>query len=159
MTNKQIFSRLLIEFILYIFLSVLLIVLYETHIFSTGTLIGHASTIYIIECAGILLTMALIPLALKSYHLALVRIAISDTSEEERRQSYIRWNEIRLAIFTVIVLLNTSIYYMTRDNICGYCAIMGAIASLFCWPTKDGVKTELEMHSEEGGSNVGAGQE
>ena len=147
MTNKQILRRLRIEYLAFVLLAALLVVLQETHVLAEGVLVGNTTAVYVSECAGILLTIALIPLALKSYHKALLRMAVMD-DDEARRRSYVKWNEIRLAMFVVIVLLNTSIYYATLDNMCGYCAIMGLIASFFCWPTKDGVDAELSMCPE-----------
>jgi len=68
--------------------------------------------------------------------------------DEARRRCYVKWSEVRLAMFVAVVLVNLSVYYMTVDNMCGYCALIGAIASLFCWPTKEGVATELTMKEE-----------
>ena len=147
MSNVQILRRLRIEYIAFVLLAVLLVVLHETHVLPEGLLVGHTTAVYVCECAGILLTIALIPLALKSFHKALLRMALIEDAAA-RRRSYVKWNEIRLAQFVVIVLLNTSIYYATLDNMCGYCAIMGVIASLFCWPTKSGVEVELTMGVE-----------
>ena len=148
MTNQQILRRLRIEFFLYVLLAVLLVVLYETHVFVEGALVGNAGAVYTAESAGILLAVILTPVALKSCHKALVRMAYME-DDEARRRCYVKWSEIRLAMFVAVVLLNISVYYMTVDNMCGYCAIIGVIASLFCWPTKDGVATELTMKEEE----------
>lgn len=147
MTDRQILKRLRWEFVAYVLLSVLLIVLYETHVFYEGALIGNPKGTYIAECAGILLTVSLTPLALKSFHKALLRMARMD-DDAARRRCYVKWSEIRQALFLVVVLLNLSIYYTTMENICGYCALIGAIASLFCWPTLEGVTTELTMKAE-----------
>ena len=147
MTDKQILKRLRIEFFAYVVLAGLLILLYETHVFYEGGLVGNVSGTYMAECAGILLAVALIPLALKSFHKALLRMAGMD-DDAARRRLYVKWNEIRLSMFLVVVLLNLSIYYTTVENICGYCALIGAIASLFCWPTKEGVTIELSMTPE-----------
>lgn len=148
MTNQQILRRLRVEFFLYVLLAVTLVVLYETHVFVEGALVGNAGATYTAESAGILLTVVLTPVALKSFHKALVRMAYMDDAAA-RRRCYVKWSEIRLAMFVAVVLLNISVYYMTVDNMCGYCAIIGVIASLFCWPTKDGVATELTMKEED----------
>jgi len=147
MTNQQILRRLRLEFILYVLLAALLMVLYETHVFVEGSLVGNASGVYVAESAGILLTIVLVPVALKSFHNALVRMVYMD-DDEARRRCYVKWSEVRLAMFVAVVLVNLSVYYMTVDNMCGYCALIGAIASLFCWPTKEGVATELTMKEE-----------
>lgn len=142
MNEKQILLRLRIEYIAYFLLAVVLVVLYETNVFEKGSLAGKTTETYVLECVGIMLTVVFIPLALKSFHLALERMA--EREEPIRRRLYVRWNEIRLAMFVVVVLLNVSIYYATGKDSCGYCAIIGAVASLFCWPpTKKGMRNEL----------------
>lgn len=147
MTNKQILCRLRAEYLAFLLLAAVLVLLHETGVFNKGFLVGNASAVYVTECVGILLTIALIPVALKSFHKALLRMAeVKD--ERLRRRSYVKWNEIRLAMFVVVVVLNTSIYYATSDNMCGYCALMGLVASFFCWPTKNGVEAELSMSAD-----------
>ena len=147
MSNQQILRRLRLEFVAYVLLAVLLVVLYGTHSFAKGALAGHAGAVYAVESAGILLTIGITPLALRSYHKALIRMVYMD-DDAARRRCYVKWNEIRLAMFVAIVLVNISVYYVTADNMCGYCALIGVIASLFCWPTSDGVATELTMKEE-----------
>ena len=147
MTNQQILRRLRLEFVAYVLLAALLVVFYETHVFTKGALVDNVTAVYVTECAGILLAVVLTPIALKSFHKALVRMVYMD-DDAVRRRSYVRWNEIRLAMFVTVVLVNISVYYMTADNMCGYCALIGVIASLFCWPTKEGVATELTMKEE-----------
>ena len=147
MSNQQILLRLRLEFVAYVLLSLLLVLLYETCVFTKGALAGDVTVVYVAESAGILLAVTLIPVALRSFHKALIRMAYMD-DDVLRRRSYVRWSEIRLAMFVVIVLVNLSVCYMTSDNMCGYAALIGAIASLFCWPTKEGVATELTMKEE-----------
>lgn len=142
MSDRKILLRLRIEFIAYILLAALLVCFYEFDVFPKGTLAGNTTAVYVLECVGIMLTVIFIPLALKSFHLALQRIA--DREEKEHRRLYVRWNEIRLAMFVVVVLINISVYYVTSRDTCGYCAIIGAIASLFCWPpTQKGLEADL----------------
>ena len=147
MSNQQILLRLRLEFVAYVLLAVLLVVLYETHVFTKGALVGDATAVYVAESAGILLAVVLTPVALKSFHKALVRMVYMD-DDVARRRCYVRWSEIRLAMFVTVVLVNVSVWYMTADNMCGYCALIGLIASLYCWPTSDGVATELTMKEE-----------
>ena len=148
MTNKQILLRLRIEYIVYILLALLLVALYELQVFTKGTMEGHTTAVYVLECIGVLLTVVLVPLALKSFHVALERIA--EKEEQEHRRSYVKWNEIRLAMFVVVVLVNISIYYVASSTTCGYCAVIGAIASLFCLPpTKKGLMADLTPVEEE----------
>ena len=147
MTNQQILLRLRLEFVAYVLLAVLLVVLYETHVFVMGALAGDATAVYVAESAGILLAVILTPVALKSFHKALVRMVYMD-DDAARRRCYVKWNEIRLAMFVAVVLVNISVRYMTADMMCGWCAVIGAIASLFCWPTKGGIAAELTMKEE-----------
>ena len=88
MTNQRILRRLRLEFVAYVLLAVLLVVLYETHVFAKGALVGNAGAVYAVESAGILLTVGLTPLALRSYHKALVRMVYMD-DDAARRQCYV----------------------------------------------------------------------
>ena len=147
MTNQQILRRLRLEFVAYVLLAVLLVVLYETRVFASGSLAGDATAVYLAETAGILLAIVLTPVALKSFHKALVRMVYMN-DDAARRRCYVKWSEIRLAMIVTVVLVNISIRYMTADMMCGWCALIGVIASLFCWPTAGGIAAELTMKEE-----------
>ena len=144
MTDKQIIRRLNVEYAVFLILSIGLYVLGECGVLPEGGLVGRSAAVYALQCGTALLTIVLIPLALKSFHVALQRMG-AQPDAAQRRRSYVRWNEIRLALFFVIIVVALTAYYATVSNLGFYCAVMALIASLFCIPSPKGIRAELEM--------------
>ena len=144
MTDKQIIRRLNVEYAVFLILSIGLYVLGECGVLPEGGLVGRSAAVYALQCGTALLTIVLIPLALKSFHVALQRMG-AQPDAAQRRHSYVRWSEIRLALFFVIIVVALTAYYATVSNLGFYCAVMALIASLFCIPSPKGIRAELEM--------------
>lgn len=144
MTDKQIIRRLNVEYAVFLILSIGLYVLGECGVLPEGGLVGRSAAVYALQCGTALLTIILIPLALKSFHVALQRMG-AQPDAAQRRRSYVRWSEIRLALFFVIIVVALTAYYATVSNLGFYCAVMALIASLFCIPSPKGIRAELEM--------------
>ena len=144
MTDKQIIRRLNVEYAVFLVLSIGLYVLGECGVLPEGGLVGRSAAVYALQCGTALLTIVLIPLALKSFHVALQRMG-TQPDAAQRRRSYVRWSEIRLALFFVIIVVALTAYYATVSNLGFYCAVMALIASLFCIPSPKGIRAELEM--------------
>ena len=144
MTDKQIIRRLNVEYAVFLILSIGLYVLGECGVLPEGGLVGRSAAVYALQCGTALLTIVLIPLALKSFHVALQRMG-AQPDAAQRRRSYVRWSEIRLALFFVIIVVALTAYYATVSNLGFYCAVMALIASLFCIPSPKGIRAELEM--------------
>lgn len=144
MTDKQIIRRLNVEYAVFLILSIGLYVLGECGVLPEGGLVGRSAAVYALQCDTALLTIVLIPLALKSFHVALQRMG-AQPDAAQRRRSYVRWSEIRLALFFVIIVVALTAYYATVSNLGFYCAVMALIASLFCIPSPKGIRAELEM--------------
>lgn len=134
--------KLKIEYTIFWLLAILLLALYESGLFAEGVLLTEPLTCYIAQTVGILLTLCLIPFSLKMFSLALFK-RIIQLPQEEALVSYRRWCEIRLALLTIVVLVNLSIYYLTLSSIGGLCALLGLLASLFCIPSSTRIKEDL----------------
>lgn len=144
MTDKQIIRRLNVEYAVFLILSIGLYVLGECGVLPEGGLVGRSAAVYALQCGTALLTIVLIPLALKSFHVALQHMG-AQPDAAQRRRSYVRWSEIRLVLFFVIIVVALTAYYATVSNLGFYCAVMALIASLFCIPSPKGIRAELEM--------------
>jgi hypothetical protein len=142
---KQLLKRLKIEFVAVWCLVLLLVVCYETGIFSEGLFVGDARMDYILTTIGILLTIVMIPLSLRLFNLNLVK-RISKLSTFEALKSYRRWSEVRMALLLVAALLNMSIYYLTLNTTGLFCSLMALLATLFCIPTKERLLKELDLN-------------
>lgn len=137
------------EFILAWMLVLLLIALYETDVLPQGMMVGDARMEYILQTAGILLAMGLIPVSLRLFGLSLTRY-VKTMPLPEALKSYRRWSEVRLGLLLAPALFNLSVYYWTLDLTGMLCAGMLLVASLFCVPGRERLLMELDLNREEG---------
>lgn len=122
----------------------LLVVLYETGLYQEGLLAGNAQMEYIIQSVSILLTIGLIPFALRMFNLNLVK-RIKELPLQQALKSYQTWSFLRLALLFVPAILALSFYYLTMNTTNLFCACMALIATLFCVPSENRIKNELDL--------------
>ena len=122
----------------------LLVVLYETGLYQEGLLAGNAQMEYIIQSVSILLTIGLIPFALRMFNLNLVK-RIKELPLQQALKSYQTWSFLRLALLFVPAILALSFYYLTMNTPNLFCACMALIATLFCVPSENRIKNELDL--------------
>ena len=122
----------------------LLVVLYETGLYQEGLLAGNAQMEYILQSVSILLTIGLIPFALRMFNLNLVK-RIKELPLQQALKSYQIWSILRLALLFVPAILALSFYYLTMNTTNLFCACMALIATLFCVPSENRIKNELDL--------------
>ena len=122
----------------------LLVVLYETGLYQEGLLAGNAQMEYILQSVSILLTIGLIPFALRMFNLNLVK-RIKDLPLQQALKSYQTWSLLRLALLFVPAIMALSFYYLTINTTNLFCACMALIATLFCVPSENRIKNELDL--------------
>ena len=122
----------------------LLVVLYETGLYQEGLLAGNAQMEYILQSVSILLTIGLIPFALRMFNLNLVK-RINELPLQQALKSYQTWSLLRLALLFVPTILALSFYYLTMNTTNLFCACMALIATLFCVPSENRIKNELDL--------------
>ena len=122
----------------------LLVVLYETGLYQEGLLAGNAQIEYILQSVSILLTIGLIPFALRMFNLNLVK-CIKELPLQQALKSYQTWSLLRLALLFVPAILALSFYYLTMNTTNLFCACMALIATLFCVPSESRIKNELDL--------------
>ena len=122
----------------------LLVVLYETGWYQEGLLAGNAQMEYILQSVSILLTIGLIPFALRMFNLNLVK-RIKELPLQQALKSYQTWSLLRLALLFVPAILALSFYYLTMNTTNLFCACMALIATLFCVPSENRIKNELDL--------------
>lgn len=123
------------------------IALYETGLFSKGVHAGDAQMEYIYQTVGILLTIGLIPFALRIFNLNLVK-RIREYPLQRALASYKLWSDVRLCLLAVPAILNLSFYYMTLNTTGLFCGAMAMLASFFCVPSEKRIKNELDLPEE-----------
>ena len=122
----------------------LLVVLYETGLYQEGLLAGNAQMEYILQSVSILLTIGLIPFALRMFNLNLVK-RIKELPLQQALKSYQTWSLLRLALLFVPAILALSFYYLTMNTTNLFCACMALIATLFCVPSESRIKHALDL--------------
>ena len=122
----------------------LLVVLYETGLYQEGMIAGNAQMEYILQSVSILLTIGLIPFALRMFNLNLVK-RIKELPLQQALKSYQAWSLLRLALLFVPAIMALSFYYLTMNTTNLFCACMALIATLFCVPSESRIKNELDL--------------
>ena len=122
----------------------LLVVLYETGLYQEGMIAGNSQMEYILQSVSILLTIGLIPFALRMFNLNLVK-RIKELPLQQALKSYKTWSLLRLALLFVPAILALSFYYLTMNTTNLFCACMALIATLFCVPSESRIKNELDL--------------
>ena len=126
---------------------ILLAVLYETGLYPKGIQAGNAQMEYIFQSISILLTIGLIPFALRMFNLNLVK-RIKELPLEQALKSYQKWSDVRLSLLFVPAIMAMSFYYLTMNTTNMFCACMALIATLFCVPSENRIKNELDLPEE-----------
>lgn len=125
-------------------LPVLLAFLYETDVLPKGLYAGDSRTDYILQNIGILLTIGMIPFALRIFSLHLVK-RVKELPLLQALKSYRLWSDIRLCLLFVPAFLNIQFYYLTLNTTGLFCALMALIATLFCVPSRNRILNELDL--------------
>lgn len=121
--------------------------LYQMEILPRGLYQNDAQMDYILQSIGILLTIGLIPFALRIFNLNLVK-RIHELPLLQALKSYRIWADVRLSLLFVPALLNIQFYYLTLNTTGLFCTCMALIASLFCIPSGNRIKNELQLPEE-----------
>ena len=107
---------------------------------------------YLSEIIGIGGTLVLVPLSLKFMALKPVRRSLLDGGKSSS-SGYLRWSIFRLVLLCAVMGVNLIFYYLWLSSTFGCCALIGFIASLFCWPSEDRMEQETGRHTDNGELN------
>ena len=119
----------------------LLAAIFETGMLDNSQLAEPAGRAYLLEIAGVALTVASIPLAMKLMHFETVRRAIKDNEA-----NYRTWSSVRLILLYASLGYNLLMYYLLGfDVTCGYLALMTVVAFFFVWPSRGRMEYECKL--------------
>lgn len=135
MSSKK---KLLVLFWSSVLMALLLVVLFETDTLMPGAQAGATSCEYIAAVVMELLTIALIPLALRLFKFRRVKDDLSANPE----QALCRWGVVRLSLLADPMLINTLLYYIFLNVAFGYMAIIGLLSMVFIYPSKSRCEQE-----------------
>ena len=144
---KKLLLTLKCMYVVFWTIPVWFVALYETGVLTKGIHAGNAQMEYILQSVGILLTIGLIPFALRIFNLNLVK-RIKEYPLERALASYKLWSDVRLFLLAVPAILNFSFYYLTLNTTGLFCGAMAILASLFCVPSESRIKNELDLPEE-----------
>ena len=112
-----------------------------------GALLGRPRAEFALETTSILLTLGLIPTALRLFGRRVN--ALRDLPLRTALKAYHRRNLARLALLAIPIWGNLMLYYATMNSIGGLCALVSGIAALFCVPGTRRLMNELEITNNE----------
>lgn len=104
--------------------------------------VTDVKTTYILEVVGVLASLALIPLALRGFKKMVDRLDEKEYPEEKIEKIYMTCSWLRLSAFFAVIEFGVLLYYLINDSIGLYIGAIGAICSLFAFPTKAGIEQE-----------------
>ena len=134
MKNRE--NKLVRQQIIYwtlLFVAITTAILFETGAMCEGGLAIYNINNYVIEVAGILLALALIPLANKRFSSSMKKMENAD--DETFLNTCRRELEIRMALLFVVLMTNTGLYYGSGQQHMVYWALIGLVAYIVGYPT------------------------
>ncbi len=125
-----------------LFAAIAIAALFETGIIPKGSLATYNISNYVIEVAGILLALGLIPLATKRFGISMKKVEKAD--EETYLNTCRRELEIRQTLLFVVLIINTILYYGSGQSHMVYWALIGFVAYIFGYPANKYLHREEE---------------
>lgn len=134
---------LLTVFLSFLAVCAVLVAVYETGLLPEGVLfVEDRAQETIVLSAMELLTIGLIPLALRLFHMQ--RVARRLTTPER----LLRWGLLRLLMLCLPMAVNTLLYYLYMNVAFGYMAIILLLCLGFVVPTQSRCENELYQERE-----------
>ncbi|SES98837.1 hypothetical protein [Prevotella sp. kh1p2] len=132
---KRIQTILTLEFWLPVALSLIIVVLYETEWLADGVWATDKSLEFVIATVMELLTICLIPLALRLFKFKHIHRQLHQAPEDVRWSSLLRYGSLRLNMLCLPLLVNTLLYYLFMNVAFGYMAIILLLCLFFVYPS------------------------
>lgn len=135
MNRENVLKSLKFNFITSIFALVIAIAAFETGFLTKGALAMNLTgeDLYYIEVSAIMLTIAIIPFALKGFSRAMKKGAGLDGISFLKL--YSKKSLLRMFLLFIVVVINIFVYYGVEYNGAMYCAIISFGALLYSYPT------------------------
>ena len=122
-------------------LALIVVVLFETDVLMFGYYAGSGEQAeFLLTTMMELLTLAVIPLALKLFKFPRVHADLVSRKAEALR----KWGLLRMLMLLVPLLVNTLLYYAYANVAFGYMAIILVIVLPFVYPSMERCQSETE---------------
>lgn len=142
-TYKTVQSQLRAIFYLLLLPAVAFAMLFECGIAPKEILPQDSSTLYALQMSGVITTILLIPIALKTFTRLMAKAA-KESDDEIFYKKYRRNSILRMSLTYIVLMANLLIYYVSGDNSALYCALVGLLCFIYSYPTR----STVEMYSE-----------
>lgn len=133
-------KKLVVLFWSSVLLALLLVLGFETDTLMPGAQAGASNYEYIATVVMELLTIVLIPLALRLFKFRRVKNDFSANAEE----ALFRWGTVRMGMLADPMIINTLLYYIFMNVAFGYMAIIGLLSMVFIYPSKSRCEQESQ---------------
>ncbi len=129
---KTIYRRLQITFWSAVVISVIILILGETDIIPNGILVGENQADFVIMSVMELLTIVVIPVALKLFKFKSIA---SRLISEDSLKALNCWGQVRLLLLSVPMIVNLVCYYLFVKVGFSYLAIILFLSLFFVYPS------------------------
>lgn len=123
--------------------------LFETNLLANGVLADETQVLFVMAIVMQLLTICVIPLALRLFKFKYVNRQLVDGTNEERATHLRKWGVGRLAMLCLPMVLNMLFYYITM--VVGFCymAIILMLSLFFIYPSMERCRQECGVTATE----------
>ena len=135
MNRENVIKSLRFNFITSIFAALMAVAAFETGYLTKGVLAMNLTTedLYYVEVCTIMLTIAIIPFALKGFSRAMKKG--KDLNGTALLNLYSKRCLLRMFLLFIVLVINTFVYYGIEYDGAMYCAIISFGALLYSYPT------------------------
>lgn len=105
----------------------------------------NTNTRYTLEIASVALVIFVVPLAIKAFDLQRRTVG---TERESALKRYYRISVTRLLALTATIIINLALYHILQADSPLYCALISAVAMIYCFPTQGNLTTYIEDVNE-----------
>lgn len=137
---KKIQKILMTIFCISIALCLLIVIFFETNLLPSGIWAEKSNMEYMLLGIMELLTLAIIPLALRLFKFKKIHAKLV----KDKEKALFLWGITRIAMLSLPMLINTLFYYLFMHVAYGYLAIILFLCLFFIVPTMDWCLSETE---------------
>lgn len=140
-TQKILMIALWVQIVLCIVISLI----FETNLAQPGVAEGNTQLQFGMSITMQLVTICIIPLALRLFKFKSVNRRLTEGSEELRAMQLRKWGLLRIDMLCIPMTVNLIFYYLTM--VVGFCymAIMLALCLFFIYPSKERCNSETQQ--------------
>ena len=136
MDRGKIIRSLRINYIVSIVAALAVVLAFELGFIEKGAMVNvvSADTMYMIQVTAVMLTIALIPLAIKGFTRAMEKV--KGNPEEVVVALFCKKSLQRIFLLFLVVVINEFVYYGLGYDSSLYCCLIGLGSMIYSFPTK-----------------------